>query len=321
VKEMDFHPEDLLDRARRDDLSDAEREQLEDHLAVCSSCALELEVGHDFELLDSARPGDDAVLARIAAGAMAEIDADAVTREVDSGDSPRAKGRSARRAPVRFLAAAAVLVVVVGGALAATYVLPEILAGDDSSEQDRSDRGAKKRAPVPAVPPAVADDEAEEAEEEPLEMEPDLLPRARKPKTARRPVESDEPPSAAELLARANAARGRGENQEAATLYRTLQKLYPKSREQRASRVALGRLLIDRLGDAEAALGQFEYYLTRYAGDTLAEEARVGRAIALGKLGRRLKERAAWQDLIKHHPSSPHATRAQRRIDELGGTR
>jgi hypothetical protein len=79
--------------------------------------------------------------------------------------------------------------------------------------------------------------------------------------------------------------------------------------------------LLDRLGDAGAALAQFEYYLARHGGGTLAEEARVGRALALGKLGRRSKERAAWQDLIEHHPTSPHAARAERRIDELGGAR
>lgn len=83
------------------------------------------------------------------------------------------------------------------------------------------------------------------------------------------------------------------------------------------SRVAFGRLLLDRFGDPDAALSQFESYVRRYPDGTLAEEARVGRAQSLGQLGRRADERGAWEDLITHHPESPHVGRARTRLDSL----
>ena len=59
-------------------------------------------------------------------------------------------------------------------------------------------------------------------------------------------------------------------------------------------------------------------YLHRYLNDgTLAEEARVGRALALQKLGRRAEEREAWTQLLLRHPHSVQEERARARLQEL----
>lgn len=321
MSESDLHPEDLLDRARSGQLSEDERALLDEHVAGCATCALELRVGFDFDRAGQPRSGDHALLASITAGALEELQDDASTREVDTGAARRASRSGAGRTPMRFLAAAAVLVVVVGAAAAATYVLPKLLRSDDSGEAQPA--APRRASQATRVELSVTDEDvagvASDEEVEPVEMDPDPLPRSRKPERRKPVVEPEATPSAAELLARGNAARGRGENQEAARLYRLLQENYPQSREQRISRIALGRLMLDRLGNPAAALSEFEYYLARHPSGTLAEEARVGRALALGKLGRRTQERAAWQDLIENHPSSPHVGRAERRVDELGG--
>ncbi len=122
-------------------------------------------------------------------------------------------------------------------------------------------------------------------------------------------------PSAAELFARANAARRAKRDAEAVRLYRELQQRYPESREAQASRVTLGQLLLDRT-DAKEALGEFDGYLSK-SGGPVSEEALVGRARALDKLGKRAEARAAWQELLKRYPNSVHATEARTRLGAL----
>ncbi|HZO11640.1 MAG TPA: tetratricopeptide repeat protein [Polyangiaceae bacterium] len=129
------------------------------------------------------------------------------------------------------------------------------------------------------------------------------------------PTSSAPDVSAAELFHRANAARRAGNAAEAARLYRLLQQRFPGSREAGASRLALARLLLDRLGDAAGALALFDQALA--SGGVLAEEALLGRAMALGRLGRTADERAAWETFLARYPNSVNAERARRRLDEL----
>jgi TolA-binding protein len=124
-------------------------------------------------------------------------------------------------------------------------------------------------------------------------------------------------PSAAELFAMANDARRLGRTEEAVAGYRRLQKEHPSSAEATTSRVALGRLLLDKLSDATAARGQFAGYLAASPDGTLAEEARAGLALSAMKLGDTVGERSAWQELLAKHPDSVHAARARKRLAEL----
>jgi len=121
--------------------------------------------------------------------------------------------------------------------------------------------------------------------------------------------------SAEDLFRDANAERRAGNVGKATQLYRLLQKQHPGSAEAHASRVSLGRLLLDKQGDSAGALAEFDAYLKGgVAADNLAEEARVGRATALERLGRAAEERQAWEELIKLHPSSLHVTHARERL-------
>jgi tetratricopeptide (TPR) repeat protein len=124
-------------------------------------------------------------------------------------------------------------------------------------------------------------------------------------------------PAADEIFAAANEARRRGDSQKSFELYTQLARIHPGSREETTSRVLLGRLLLDRGGDATQALGLFTRYLEASPGGTLAEEARLGRALALTRLGSAKEERQAWQQLLAFHPNSIHAERARKRLEEL----
>jgi TolA-binding protein len=121
--------------------------------------------------------------------------------------------------------------------------------------------------------------------------------------------------TAATLFARANAARRRGDRDEALRLYRRLQERFPASDEARLSHATMGKLVLE--GEPDAALAEFDRYLGAAKGGALGEEALVGRAVALGRLGRHAEEKAAWQELLARHPRSVHAARARARIAEL----
>jgi hypothetical protein len=95
-------------------------------------------------------------------------------------------------------------------------------------------------------------------------------------------------------------------------LFRELQSRYPMSPEQQVSRVALGRLFLQQLGNPAGALEQFDAYLAQ--GGPLREEAMVGRARALGRLSRLAEERRAWELLLENFPDSLHADEAHSRI-------
>jgi TolA-binding protein len=127
--------------------------------------------------------------------------------------------------------------------------------------------------------------------------------------------------AAKDLFAQANAKRRAGDEPGARRLYQELQQRHPRSPEAEVSRVALGRLLLDRSQDPNAALEQFDRAIhspgqSGQAG--LAEEALFGRATALMRLGRMDDERKTWLELLERFPGSVYADRAHTRLDEMG---
>jgi len=289
----DEHPEELLEAARHGRLSADRAAILEAHAAECPVCAMELRAAVDF-----------------AAIPLHMHDAAAVERIV-SAARPRVE-RVERAAPARrrrvlgvpaWAAAAAALLIAASAALAAAWLIgrsdarPGVAAPARHSTRARS--SAPDVAPSERAPTAAAAAPATQPSE----------PRAHRPRE----------PSAEELLARADDARRAHRLRDAATIYRSLQRRYPASREQRVSRIALGRLLLDELRDSRGALAEFDRYLARDRDGPLAEEARVGRALALAKLGRARRERAAWEDLLRHHPQSAYADHARERIRATAG--
>jgi tetratricopeptide (TPR) repeat protein len=126
--------------------------------------------------------------------------------------------------------------------------------------------------------------------------------------------------SAADLFRDANAARRAGEVATSVDLYKTLIARHADSAEAHAARVSLGRLLLDKQGDAAGALVQFDSYLRSGSSDrALAEEARLGRALVFQRQGRQEEERRAWQELLERHSDSLHSARARERLRVLSG--
>jgi TolA-binding protein len=124
------------------------------------------------------------------------------------------------------------------------------------------------------------------------------------------------PATADALFAAANDARQRGAYGEAIRSYLDLTQRFPQSPEAIASHAIVGRLLLDR-GEPSSALAEFDAYL-QSGMTTLGEEARVGRALALERLGRSADEADAWTTLLSSYPQSVHASRARSRLAKLG---
>jgi TolA-binding protein len=287
----DLHPEDLIERERRGDLAPAERQRLLAHLAACRACAVERSLVGDVAR-DAARSDvDAALLAKAASGAIARA-------------RPRPRNRILENA------AAAIVLLLLGSAAGAALW----------SRLPRSRRPvpAEQVAPPPPRPvgrPGPAPMPAAETHS-PVTAAPAVPIRPIAARTA--PIAAPAArPTAAELFARANEARRRADDPEAVRVYRELFATFPDSREASAAHVTLGRLLLDRVGDVGGALSLFDSYLAVSPAGTLAEEARLGRALALGRLGRAAEERAAWEDLLARHPDSIHAPRARARLDTL----
>jgi outer membrane protein assembly factor BamD (BamD/ComL family) len=115
----------------------------------------------------------------------------------------------------------------------------------------------------------------------------------------------------------AESARGRGDLAEARRLYAELASRFRGTREELSARVLGGQMLLDDLDEPAAALGAFDRYLRDEPAGTLAEEAVVGRAQALRRLGRADAEAAAWNDLLVRYPRSVHAELARERLAAL----
>ncbi len=125
------------------------------------------------------------------------------------------------------------------------------------------------------------------------------------------------PLNAHELFAQAGAARQAGDLNGALLRYRELEQRFPESREAATARAVVGRLLLDR-GDTAGALSSFDAYL-RSGRWELREEARAGRAQALGSLGREADEARAWEALLSEFPATSYAKHARARLERLGG--
>jgi outer membrane protein assembly factor BamD (BamD/ComL family) len=105
-----------------------------------------------------------------------------------------------------------------------------------------------------------------------------------------------------------------GQFDDALTTYRHIQHAFPESRECRLSYLVAGRLLLDHARPDLAAV-EFDSYLeTRGAA---SEEALVGHATALRRMGRWSEEASDWQKLLSEHPTSVYATRARARLGAL----
>lgn len=147
----------------------------------------------------------------------------------------------------------------------------------------------------------------------------ETAPAATRPSIERReakaPVVEEHTETAADLLARARQALRNQSWQEAATAYRGIISRFPSSPEARTVLVPLAGLEIDRLNQAEVALGHLGTYLA--SGGALAMEARLARIRAYRALGRKAEEARAIDEFLEAHPSSLEAPRLRERRQDL----
>jgi TolA-binding protein len=289
-----LHPEDLLDREQQGGLSPDERERLHAHLLECEACRLERALRQSVAL--PLTEDDDQLLARAADQAADRFLRPSKGRFSVSMTRWGALAAGFAAVGIAFAAGAAVWPAVAKRFETPTPVPPAAVA------TPLSDRGPR----APAAPRPAAESTTDP--EGPVTTAP--AHEAPVPAAAER--QSDSP---GDLFARANHARRQGETAAAAELYRDLQTRFPRSNEALVSRVTLGRLMLDRLSQPSRALGQFESYLTAVPRGGLREEAIIGRALALGQMGRVAEEQRAWRMLVEEFPDSMYSERARSRLE------
>lgn len=335
-----LHPEELFDKLLAGELSPPEAERLRSHLERCEVCRFEYAARLDFqaEALEQGVRPPPALPLRPLASTPSERGA----QPPRSTPAPRRRAR--RTLLVVGVAAAALISASAALAASMTGRAPWRAFGAFFAEPARAasasptppTRQPKKGPTVPVVAPAAAQvarpPELTEATphmgvEVPRPFE--FTRRAqvgviRAPAAAeRRSAESvpdeaapKEPLSATKLFADANQARRAGDVGRATGLYHLLQEQYPGSPEASLSRVTLALLQLDG-GDAQAALAGFERYLSG-SSRGLEAEALVGRARALGRLGRRDAEVSAWREVERRYPRSIYGRQAAERLSALG---
>jgi hypothetical protein len=293
-----IHPEDLLDRARSGSLGSDEQRLLKRHLALCAACRFELSLAPGLFAHVEVRPGDDELVAR------------AVARTNPVRYARRRVGRKVLSATALVAAAAAMAAMASAGAYAwRRHTVARLEAPDlpPSHDVETSEPGLMTTAPhadavVDPLRPAPPEPSSAVAE---------------RPKP-RAPSSVSTPASCADRFRRANEARREGAMDEAVRLYLELRPACAGSNEEVSSRVLVGRIYLDRLSDPARALASFESYLGAATAGSLREDAMIGRALALGKLGRSAEEASAWKALLAAYPDSLYADKARSR---LGGSR
>ena len=103
----------------------------------------------------------------------------------------------------------------------------------------------------------------------------------------------------------------------AADAYKKITILYPGSPEAVTVLVPLADIQLDHLKAPEKSLQNFERYLKKRPGGSLAKEALYGKILALRKLGRKNKEINALKQFLKLYPDSLEAPKAEKRLKAI----
>jgi TolA-binding protein len=319
LRVLDLHPEELLERDALGELDETERARLQAHVDRCATCRFEQQLRADFkdeidaDHLPLAPIGLVAdVLARASGPSLAGNTPDT---DADVPALPSLRPRSsARTRAVRalWLLSAAALLLLAGGAAAAIGLgrhtsLPELLG---YAPHVSTPAAIATAAPAPkshAVAPAPVDTVA------PVEIAiPAVTPTPEAPTLLAR---AHREPRPQELFDAETIARHHGDYARVFALHQELDQRFPHSRETQVSRATVGHLLLDR-GDPASALADFDAYLAGGSGN-LGEEAMVGRATALDRLGRTAEASTAWRALVAAFPDSPYAAHARARVETL----
>ncbi len=287
-------PEDLLVRARRQQLDDEDERRLELSLNASRELSLLYEAGVGFDAEASVLPGDEARAARLVDRSLAELDQDLALR-------PALRSRGGAR--YFALSVACGVLLSVAAASAWQYTRARWFA---PAAVELPSRVAPTRASVPASPTPQRGAKLEPPSQPVFSPEPSSP--ISKPASA---GGAKAAPSARDLFTRASGARRRGDIEAAIALYEELLASHPSSVEAEDARLVLGNLRLEQRSP-RAALNQFE----SYGAGALSLEALWGKAEALRKL-QRPDERAALEQLVRDYPDSPYAAAANKRLQQL----
>jgi TolA-binding protein len=353
VSVIEFHPDDLLDRELQGTLSDADRLRLAAHLERCAVCRFERQLRFDFEQeLGPSQPASD--LHPVVSDVLRAAGVKPLTAPPQVGSAAPSRLRWVAAGLVVCALFGTVAAAAQLGLTETMYEW--LRGGRSAPAGVRAKDGSAPRgAPLAphserAQPSAIAVSQtsaeskgpSQEAAAAPVTMAPSpraFEPRrlslrerspALEPTTAQyaTPVEADRAheqevtargkasasADATTLFELASRARRRGASEDASALYQELQARFPRSPEARLSVALLARLQLDR-GQLAAALAGFERYLD-IAHGALREEAMVGRARTLERLGREGDAEHAWRDLLEAYPQSAAAATARRRLGQ-----
>ena len=289
----DYHPEELIDRARRRALDSEAKSNLDRHLAICEACAALLGQAEWLERELAPQPRDGILNQRGVEAAMLRMQ--------------RSSSVARAHAWPRWLRLAAAGVLLASGVTATAAIV-----GRKVSSRAR----VEAPAPRPVDPPAARS-----------VVPPPVAPPADMPEPADRPPPSVASPrsaaarpavTAAMLFERAGKLRREGHADAAIGVYRRLQETFPGAREASLSFALAGQLLLER-GRPREALAQFDRH-PKVGGD-VGEEALAGCADALEQLNRTADAIVAWKSLLERYPGSIYAARARAHLARLGERR
>jgi TolA-binding protein len=293
--------EDLSVLSRRGALSGAEQQAFADALESSATLSTAHQLGCDFDQIANVKPGDDALIADVAARVLAR----------------RAAG--ARAGQFRFRALLLVAALISAGSAAAWWQRGRATSAHSVPPPAGSRLTSPARTPATAPAPATSTPPAPEQVPPPAGGAPSS--RASSGRTvsepaATRPTETGPNvfASAEALFREASAARRAGDRAGARALYLRLEREFPASDEAHLAHVSLGNLLLD-MGRAREAEQQFASYLG--GRPALAQEALIGRAQSLAALGQTDEERRVWTELLHDYPGSVYAARAKQRLAQL----
>ena len=123
--------------------------------------------------------------------------------------------------------------------------------------------------------------------------------------------------AATDLLGEANAKRAAKQWRASDALYARVVQRAPRSLAAQSALVASASLHLEHLRDPKGAARRFRRALALAPSGALAEDARWGIAEAAHASHDSAAERAALDDFLAHHPTSPLAPRAKARRAEL----
>jgi TolA-binding protein len=297
----DIHPEHLFDRVLSGRASEAERAELDTHMRTCAGCAAE------WQLALVLRARVDGAAAEPVSSAAVDAVIAVLAREgrVGASDAQPKKAPTGRG----WMPWAVAACLFFTGSAAAASLIVAVRLNSTPPAQSKPVQAEPPRAAAHPVRAKHADETA--APVEAPAQPPPLQAVPERPRTRSAAVQKAQP-SADELFAQARAAAMRGEHAAAAELYTTLEQRFAASDQAHVARVLLGRLYLERLGDARAALAQFDAYLKQ--GGANRPEALLGRARALRKLGREREEIATLRELVDAYPDSLYVAPAEERL-------